>query len=150
MKKKHDPKSVILTIILIITYALSVVFNFSHMMDGKGSRKPGFATAGLFLLAAFVYIVFKRMNKRPLVVGTVFWSISLVCSAYALMMCFFYNDLMSLFYPLMMLSSRRASASQRRSKRTTRSILLSFLQIPAAELIFHIILLALRSKKVKK
>ena len=41
MKKKHDPKSVILTIILIITYALSVVFNFSHMMDGKGSRKPG-------------------------------------------------------------------------------------------------------------
>ena len=126
MKKKHDPKSVILTIILIITYALSVVFNFSHMMDGKGSRKPGFATAGLFLLAAFVYIIFKRMNKRPLVVGTVFWSISLVCSAYALMMCFFYNDLMSLFYPLMMLSSRRASASQRRSKRTTRSILLSF------------------------
>lgn len=67
MKKKHDPKSVILTIILIITYALSVVFNFSHMMDGKGSRKPGFATAGLFLLAAFVYIIFKRMNKRPLV-----------------------------------------------------------------------------------
>ena len=130
MKKKHDPKSVILTIILIITYALSVVFNFSHMMDGKGSRKPGFATAGLFLLAAFVYIIFKRMNKRPLVVGTVFWSISLVCSAYALMMCFFYNDLMSLFYPLMMLSSRRASASQRRSKRTTRSILLSFLQSP--------------------
>ena len=64
MKKKHDPKSVILTIILIITYALSVVFNFSHMMDGKGSRKPGFATAGLFLLAAFVYIVFKRMDKR--------------------------------------------------------------------------------------
>ena len=63
MKKKHDPKSVILTIILIITYALSVVFNFSHMMDGKGSRKPGFATAGLFLLAAFVYIVFKRMDK---------------------------------------------------------------------------------------
>lgn len=102
MKKKHDPKSVILTIILIITYALSVVFNFSHMMDGKGSRKPGFATAGLFLLAAFVYIIFKRMNKRPLVIGTVFWSISLVCSAYALMMCFFYNDLMSLFYPLMM------------------------------------------------
>lgn len=50
MKKKHDPKSVILTIILVITYALSVVFNFSHMMDGKGSRKPGFATAGLFLL----------------------------------------------------------------------------------------------------
>ena len=46
MKKKHDPKSVILTIILIITYALSVVFNFSHMMDGKSSRKPGFATAG--------------------------------------------------------------------------------------------------------
>ena len=69
MKKKHDPKSVILTIILIITYALSVVFNFSHMMDGKGSRKPGFATAGLFLLAAFVYIIFKRMNKRPFVVG---------------------------------------------------------------------------------
>lgn len=102
MKKKHDPKSVILTIILIITYALSVVFDFSHMMDGKGSRKPGFAMAGLFLLAAFVYIIFKRMNKRPLVVGTVFWSISLVCSAYALMMCFFYNDLMSLFYPLMM------------------------------------------------
>ena len=34
MKKKHDPKSVILTIILIITYALSVVFNVSHMMDG--------------------------------------------------------------------------------------------------------------------
>ena len=80
MKKKHDPKSVILTIILIITYALSVVFNFSHMMDGKGSRKPGFATAGLFLLAAFVYVLYKRMNKRPLVVGTVFWSISLVCS----------------------------------------------------------------------
>ena len=81
MKKKHDPKSVILTIILIITYALSVVFNFSHMMDGKGSRKPGFATAGLFLLAAFVYIIFKRMNKRPLVVGTVFWSISLCLCA---------------------------------------------------------------------
>ena len=98
MKKKHDPKSVILTIILIITYALSVVFNFSHMMDGKGSRKPGFATAGLFLLAAFVYIIFKRMNKRPLVVGTVFWSISLVCSAYALMMCFFYNDLCLSFF----------------------------------------------------
>ena len=35
MKKKHDPKSVILTIILIITYALSVVFNFSHMSIAK-------------------------------------------------------------------------------------------------------------------
>lgn len=55
MKKKHDPKSVILTIILIITYALSVVFNFSHMMDGKGSRKPGFATAGLFLRGVCLY-----------------------------------------------------------------------------------------------
>ena len=33
MKKKHDPKSVILTIILIITYALSVVFNFSFVFE---------------------------------------------------------------------------------------------------------------------
>ena len=83
MKKKHDPKSVILTIILVITYVLCVVFNFAHMTDSLGSRKPGFATAGLFLLAAFVYVLYKRMNKRPLVVGTVFWSISLVCSIFA-------------------------------------------------------------------
>ena len=150
MKKKHDPKSVILTIILIKTYALSVVFNFSHMMDGKGSRKPGFATAGLFLLAAFVYIIFKRMNKRPLVVGTVFWSISLVCSAYALMMCFFYNDLMSLFYPLMMafLPPSFGIAAPFKTNNTLYFAIL--FAIPAAELIFHIILLALRSKKVKK
>lgn len=58
MKKKHDPKSVILTIILIITYALSVVFNFSHMMDGKGSRKPGFATAGLCSCSRRLSILF--------------------------------------------------------------------------------------------
>lgn len=84
MKKKVNPKSVILTIILVITYVLCVVFNFAHMTDSFGSRKPGFATAGLFLLAAFVYVLYKRMNKRPLVVGIVFWSISLVfdvCSA---------------------------------------------------------------------
>ena len=98
MKKKADPKSIILTIILIITYALSVVFNFSHMSDSTGSRKPGFATAGLFLLAAFVYILFKRKNKRPLVVGIVFWSISLVCSIFALLMYFAYSDWMSVSY----------------------------------------------------
>ena len=52
MKKKADPKSIILTIILIITYVLSVVFNFSHMSDSTGSRKPGFATAGARLSSA--------------------------------------------------------------------------------------------------
>ena len=46
MKKKVNPKSVILTIILVITYVLCVVFNFAHMTDSFGSRKPGFATAG--------------------------------------------------------------------------------------------------------
>ena len=134
MKKKVNPKSVILTIILVITYVLCVVFNFSHMTDSLGSRKPGFATAGLFLLAAFVYIIFKRMNKRPLVVGTVFWSISLVCSAYALMMAF--------------LPPSFGIAAPFKTNNTLYFAIL--FAIPAAELIFHIIMLALRSKKVKK
>lgn len=150
MKKKVDPKSAILTIVLVITYVLSVVFNFSHMMDGKNSRKPGFATAGLFLLAAFVYILYKRMNKRPLVVGTVFWSISLVCSAYALMMNFFYNDLMSLFYPLMMAFLPPSFGIAAPFKTNNLFYFIILFAIPAAELIFHIVLLALRAKRVKK
>ena len=48
MKKKVNPKSVILTIILVITYVLCVVFNFAHMTDSFGSRKPGFARLSAF------------------------------------------------------------------------------------------------------
>lgn len=150
MKKKHDPKSVILTIILIITYALSVVFNFSHMSDSTGSRKPGFITAGLFLLAAFVYILFKRMNKRPLVVGTVFWSISLVCSIFALLMYFAYSDWMSVSYLFMMAFLPPSFGIAAPFKANNMLYFAILFAIPAAELILHIILLALRSKKVKK
>ena len=70
--------------------------------------------------------------------------------AYALMMCFFYNDLMSLFYPLMMafLPPSFGIAAPFKTNNTLYFAIL--FAIPAAELIFHIILLALRSKKVKK
>jgi len=150
MKKKADPKSIILTIILIITYVLSVVFNFSHMSDSTGSRKPGFATAGLFLLAAFVYILFNRKNKRPIVVGIVFWSISLACSIFALLMYFAYSDWMSFSYLFMMafLPPSFGIAAPFKSLNTLYFFIL--FAIPAAELIFHIILLAIRSKRIKK
>ena len=150
MKKKVNPKSAILTIILVITYVLCVVFNFSHMTDSLGSRKPGFATAGLFLLAAFVYVLYKRMNKRPLVVGIVFWSISLVCSIFALLMYFAYSDWMSVSY-LFMMAFLPPSFGIAAPFKTNNTLYFAILfAIPAAELIFHIIMLALRSKKVKK
>ena len=142
MKKMVNPKSVILTIILVITYVLCVVFNFAHMTDSLGSRKPGFATAGLFLLAAFVYVLYKRMNKRPLVVGIVFWSISLVCSIFALLMYFAYLFMMAFLPP-----SFGIAAPFKTNNTLYFAILFA---IPAAELIFHIILLALRSKKAEK
>ncbi|HBV44854.1 MAG TPA: hypothetical protein DEF14_10765 [Ruminococcaceae bacterium] len=150
MKKKVNPKSVILTIILVITYVLCVVFNFAHMTDSFGSRKPGFATAGLFLLAAFVYVLYKRMNKRPLVVGIVFWSISLVCSIFALLMYFAYSDWMSVSY-LFMMAFLPPSFGIAAPFKTNNTLYFAILfAIPAAELIFHIILLALRSKKAEK
>ena len=150
MKKKVNPKSVILTIILVITYVLCVVFNLAHMTDSFCSRKPGFATAGLFLLAAFVYVLYKRMNKRPLVVGIVFWSISLVCSIFALLMYFAYSDWMSVSY-LFMMAFLPPSFGIAAPFKTNNTLYFAILfAIPAAELIFHIVLLALRSKKDKK
>ena len=120
------------------------------MSDSTGSRKPGFATAGLFLLAAFVYILFNRKNKRPLVVGIVFWSISLACSIFALLMYFAYSDWMSFSYLFMMafLPPSFGIAAPLKSLNTLYFFIL--FAIPAAELIFHIILLAIRSKRIKK
>ena len=90
------------------------------------------------------------MNKRPLVVGIVFWSISLVCSIFALLMYFAYSDWMSVSYLFMMafLPPSFGIAAPFKTNNTLYFVIL--FAILAAELIFHIILLALRSKKAEK
>lgn len=149
MKKKKDWRNVLLTIVAVLTYLAAVVFNFSHMSDSTGSRKPGFLTAGLFLLAAFIYVIYKRREKKPLVVGTVFWSVALLCSLSALLMHFAYTDWMSLSYIFMIAFMPPAFGIAAPFKAEDTLYFLILVAIPAAELLLHIILLALRRKNKK-
>lgn len=149
MKKKCDWRNVLLTVVSVLTYLAAVVFNFSHMSDSTGSRKPGFLTAGLFLLAAFIYVIYKRKSKKPLVIGIVFWSIALLCSLSALLMYFAYSDWMSLSYLFMIVFMPPAFGIAAPFKADNTLYFLILSAIPAAELLFHIILLAIRKKGKK-
>lgn len=149
MKKKTDWRKTLLTVISALTYLAAVVFNFSHMSDSTGSRKPGFLTAGLFLLTAFIYVIYKRRDKKPLVIGTVFWSIALACSLITLLMYFAYSDWMSISYLLMMFFMPPAFGIAAPFKADNTLYFLILLAIPTAELLLHIILLTLRGKKKK-
>ena len=151
MKKNISPAGVILTILLIASYAFCVVMNFGMMMDNHHGRiRYCLLSSGLFLIAAFAYALYKRRNKKPLVFGTVFWSLSLVCSLLILLMNTSYNDWMSLTYFLMMLFTPPCFGVAVAFKNYSNTLYFAALiAVPAAELIFHIILLAVR-KRVKK